>query len=898
MKNIVYGAGLSILTAILLLLITTVSGRMMRETEIRETLASAVDNAVENAMETNTYAINDRKQFVSDVMENLVLQYHSKSESVKVAVNSADCEKGQLFITATASYKNPVGKLCDVSYSKRSVYATKDTREDKEYAIRYMLDEDVVYREYMARNKDDYPIPKDPAMEGKVFVHWVDRDGNEFVKGSNFPVSVSESHTYMAVFSDTAILAQSLTLTGNDSMIRGGRQALTATVLPENATNRALKWTSSDPSVISVNSIGFVTAHKVGEADITAELTDGSLPAATIHITVKDVSEIIVEADTSFENMQDQNKILVSTKDGQQINADCTYYSYDSNVMNVNQLGILQPMGAGTTHIYVRHRESGASATFPVMVVETKDYHGVYDGQPHSATVTCPGAEIVYWTDGGEQSAQAPEFTDAGTYTVNYMASYSTCTPIEGTMDVVIEKAERNISVSASEDTIFYPQKAAYTFTTDEENPENISVSAENNNGCLSYEVKGNEIIVTPEAQEGDVKINITVPETDNYKMTEKSILLHIKNGYIMLDIEVPHGGVYDGESHTIKVTPKSPCEDAVVEYSLSEDGEYTTEAPECIDAGTYTIYYRVTKYGYRTRSGSMDVTIKRAPGKVAFNRSELALTAGQEEMIAVSENLSGGDITLTSLDEDLVTLKKVYETLVTDETKDEETGDVIAPATKTKYLVGYKITAASSVRGFTMLKAVSEAGGNYEKSETMIPVYIGEEAGVYDNNGNMILSWNDLISAGADIEKDYTEESYKTDETTVCNVLKALKDGSKILYEDTSYTDAVFAKIIIPATHTRIGNYAFAGLDNTTKVVILSGLQEIGDHAFADCEKIENIQVPNTVTEIGEQAFSGVSVVCAKESLSSAPWGAEKLHNYSETGICSYCGQKKEVTN
>ncbi|MGN0414434.1 MAG: leucine-rich repeat protein [Agathobacter sp.] len=895
MKNIVYGVGLSILTAILLMIITTTSGRMMRESEIRETLSNAVDNAVENAMETNTYQVNDRKQFVSDVMQNLALQYHSDSEKIKIAVNNADCEKGSLFITATAYYKNPIGNTGSVSYTKKSIYSTKDTREDKEYVIRYMLDTDVVYREYMTRKGDEYPIPNDPEVEGKVFVHWVDRDGNVFVKGSSFPVSVRESHTYMAEFTDTAVLAQILTLSGDDTMVAGARQSLTTEIFPANATNKALRWTSSNPSVLSVNSVGFVTAHKPGEADVSVELTDGSLAPATIHITVTEVSEIEVEADASFDNLDSQNRILVSSKDGQQINADCTYYSYDSNVMYVNPVGVMQPVAAGTTHIHVRHKESGASVTFPVMVVETKDYHGVYDGNPHSATVNCPGAEITYETEEYGQSTEVPEFTDAGTYKVNYRVIYSTCEPIEGSMDVIIEKAERNISVSASEDTIYYPEKKTYTFTTDEEDLDNIAVNVENNDGCLTYEVKNNEIIVTPGVKEGDVNLNITVPETDNYKMTEKTILLHVKNGFMDIEVTVPYGGAYDGENHTIKVTPKAPCEDAAVEYSLSEDGEYSETAPECIDAGTYKIYYRVTKSGYKMRSGSAEVTINRTHGKLAFNRRELALTAGQSDVISISENLSGGEVSLSALDESLVSLSRVYETLKTEEVKDEETGEVITPATETKYLVGYRITAKNGARGFTMLKAESPAGGNYEKTECMIPVYIGEEAGVYDASGKMVLSWNDLATAGVDTAKDYTKDSYKTDESSVYSVLKGLKEGTKVLYEDSNFADADFHKIVVPSTRTRIGSYAFAGLSDTTEIVVLSGLSEIGDHAFTDCEKLQHVQVPGTVTTIGNDAFADVEILCSDDTLSGAPWGAKQIHDFSSSERCFFCGEAKK---
>lgn len=37
---------------------------------------------------------------------------------------------------------------------------------------------------------------------------------------------------------------------------------LTATVYPENATNKAVKWTSDDPEVASVDENGLVTVHK------------------------------------------------------------------------------------------------------------------------------------------------------------------------------------------------------------------------------------------------------------------------------------------------------------------------------------------------------------------------------------------------------------------------------------------------------------------------------------------------------------------------------------------------------------------------------------------------------------------------------------------------------------
>ena len=66
----------------------------------------------------------------------------------------------------------------------------------------------------------------------------------------------------------------------------GNSETLTATVAPENATIKALKWTSSDEDVATVAPDGTVTAVKAGAATITATAADGSGKSATCTVTV------------------------------------------------------------------------------------------------------------------------------------------------------------------------------------------------------------------------------------------------------------------------------------------------------------------------------------------------------------------------------------------------------------------------------------------------------------------------------------------------------------------------------------------------------------------------------------------------------------------------------------
>ena len=71
------------------------------------------------------------------------------------------------------------------------------------------------------------------------------------------------------------------------SILVGGNETLTATVLPENATNRKVTWKSSNAAIATVDAAGKVTGVKAGEATITVTTEDGG-KTATCKVTVSD----------------------------------------------------------------------------------------------------------------------------------------------------------------------------------------------------------------------------------------------------------------------------------------------------------------------------------------------------------------------------------------------------------------------------------------------------------------------------------------------------------------------------------------------------------------------------------------------------------------------------------
>ena len=74
------------------------------------------------------------------------------------------------------------------------------------------------------------------------------------------------------------------------TLYTGNSTQLEATVLPANASEKGVTWSSNNPSVASVSTDGLVSANQAGNAVITVTTIDGGFKA-TCQVTVKSVSQ-------------------------------------------------------------------------------------------------------------------------------------------------------------------------------------------------------------------------------------------------------------------------------------------------------------------------------------------------------------------------------------------------------------------------------------------------------------------------------------------------------------------------------------------------------------------------------------------------------------------------------
>ncbi len=184
---------------------------------------------------------------------------------------------------------------------------------------------------------------------------------------------------------------------------KGHSKQITATIYPSNAYNKTLIWSSSNPSVASVNSTGLVTGLGVGNAVISATTTDGSNITATCNVEVR-----------IYANEVNLNKHGTSIYAGgtEQLTAQVlpedasiktvTWSSSNTNVATVNQNGLVTAKKVGNAIVTATATDgSGVSGSCVVTVTGitnislNKSSTSIYVGGTETLTATIIPSDVI-----------------------------------------------------------------------------------------------------------------------------------------------------------------------------------------------------------------------------------------------------------------------------------------------------------------------------------------------------------------------------------------------------------------------------------------------------------------------------------------------------------------------
>jgi len=169
---------------------------------------------------------------------------------------------------------------------------------------------------------------------------------------------------------DLPVHVQGIRLDGTEYVLEGAGQnyQITASVVPSTADNKKLRYSSSDESVAVVSSKGVVTSLKVGETVITVTTDEGGYKGefkiTVIPKIVKVTGVVLAQSKYVFNSIGEKYQIYASVVPSDAENKNLTYRSSDTDIVTVDENGVVTAVGYGIGHITVTSDDGGYSETF------------------------------------------------------------------------------------------------------------------------------------------------------------------------------------------------------------------------------------------------------------------------------------------------------------------------------------------------------------------------------------------------------------------------------------------------------------------------------------------------------------------------------------------------------
>ena len=170
----------------------------------------------------------------------------------------------------------------------------------------------------------------------------------------------------------TEVQPKGLTLTGiSNGLVVGKTATIYYNMSPSNATNKTITWTSSDPSIATVDG-GVVTGKKAGNCIITAKTYNNI--SASLNVTVSDdkvpVSSVKIVGETQITMRVGWTRMLGYTISPENAtNKKVTYKSNNEKVVVVDSNGIMSAAGVGNATITITSVDGKKTAVASVTVV-------------------------------------------------------------------------------------------------------------------------------------------------------------------------------------------------------------------------------------------------------------------------------------------------------------------------------------------------------------------------------------------------------------------------------------------------------------------------------------------------------------------------------------------------
>ena len=220
--------------------------------------------------------------------------------------------------------------------------------------IDFMVDEKLAFHRYLRKADDAYVPMYEPEKEGYIFLGWLDEEGNPVEEGN-----ADRDRVYTADFvsKEDAIKVDEIIFSNRNvyTVLSNASYRTRYELLPEDAQDKTISWSSSDETIATVNENGIVLLQKTGKVRIMVELASGASDYYDLTILEEQAPF------ESFELINDEMTLLSGSHaflDYRVIPESgafdyCSYESSDPDTVSVDSLGLVRALKPGTAVITV-----------------------------------------------------------------------------------------------------------------------------------------------------------------------------------------------------------------------------------------------------------------------------------------------------------------------------------------------------------------------------------------------------------------------------------------------------------------------------------------------------------------------------------------------------------------
>lgn len=251
-----------------------------------------------------------------------------------------------------------------------ALLALKGCGSKEEYTVKFNTNGGNSISEQKVKENGTVSTPSTPTRDGYVFMGWYIGD-----EKYDFNTKVSSNMTIEARWEKAEnVKVSGVSLDQNSiTLLIGDTTKLVATITPSNAKDKKVTWTSSNPSVATVDKDGNVKAIKAGTAVITVKTNDGNFTAtAKVTVTKTAVKVTGVKLAAGKVAVGGTTRLTYTISPKNATNKAVTWKSSDESIAKVNANGVITGVKEGTAKITVTTKDGSFTAEATITVVKAE----------------------------------------------------------------------------------------------------------------------------------------------------------------------------------------------------------------------------------------------------------------------------------------------------------------------------------------------------------------------------------------------------------------------------------------------------------------------------------------------------------------------------------------------